>query len=546
MRTKIGKLSNVASIAFLAVLVIASTAIADNPACYDYTPGDVNGDGNVMGNDVTYGVRYFKGIGAAPPDSCKCRCNWLYLAGDANGSCTFTGSDITYLVAYFKGSNPEILSCDDCPTLVDVWDSDINSGDSVHWTSNHVYVLNNFVFVDNGARLYIDPGTIVKGLPGQGADAKALIVARGGKIYAEGTQDCPIIFTSIADYTDIYDDLPENIRGLWGGLIVLGQAVINTTAGEGQIEGIPTSEPRGAYGGSDDDDNSGIIRYVSIRYGGTEIGAANEINGLTMGAVGRGTIIEYVEVANNLDDGFEWFGGTVNCRYLVSAYVGDDNFDYDEGYRGNGQYWFCIQDPTVGNRGGEHDGGTDPEDGTPYAEPVISNATYIGSGAESENFDSDWALKIRDNAGGHYSNSIFTEFRVSGVDVEDLDQGEDSRHRLEVGDLTIEYTYWHHFGNGDSPLNLFPDDFVRAYMMDPANHNQIADPQFGNIDWSFGGGNLDPRPDADGPCGSGAVIPSDPWFNQVDYIGAFEPDAPLWTEGWTWLSGAGYTISSGR
>ncbi|MCB0260439.1 MAG: T9SS C-terminal target domain-containing protein, partial [Calditrichaeota bacterium] len=159
------------------------------------------------------------------------------------------------------------------------------------------------------------------------------------------------------------NDLDLNTRGLWGGVILLGKARINTTLGEGQIEGIPTTEPRGAYGGNDDNDNSGVVRYVSIRYGGTDIGANNEINGLTFGAVGRGTVVEYVEVFNNKDDGYEWFGGTVRTRYLVSAFNGDDCFDYDEGFRGYGQFWFAIMGEDIGNRAGEHDGGTDPEGG---------------------------------------------------------------------------------------------------------------------------------------------------------------------------------------
>ena len=208
-------------------------------------------------------------------------------------------------------------------STVTVTDDDIN-GD-VTWTANNTYVLDGFVFVEDGETLTIEPGTVIKGKPGQAENSSALIIAQGGKIYANGTPSKPIIFTAEAD--NLNGNLPLDTRGLWGGVIVLGKAGINTATGVGQIEGIPSTEPRGAYGGNDDTDNSGVIRYVSIRYGGTDIGEGNEINGLTMAGVGSGTRIEYVEVFNNKDDGFEWFGGTVNCKYLVSAFNGDDAFD---------------------------------------------------------------------------------------------------------------------------------------------------------------------------------------------------------------------------
>jgi hypothetical protein len=538
---------------FLMIFFLAPGMIfADVPPGYWSSPpfaaGDANNSGSCNGLDVIYLVAYFKG-GPPPPyyvicDNISNKMTRKYPAADANGSCSLNGLDVTYLVSFLKGGDaPTYCQDHDCTTdrpLVDVFDSDIPPGSNVTWTSNNIYVLNEFVFVDSGATLTIEPNTIVKGLPGQGASAKALIVAKWGTLIADGNATNPIIFTSIADYTSIFEDLPANPRGLWGGMLILGNAVINTAAGVGQIEGIPETEPRGAYGGSDDTDSSGVLRYVSVRYGGSEIGAANEINGITFGAVGNRTVVEHVEVANNLDDGFEWFGGTVNCKWMLVAFVGDDNYDYDEGYRGFGQFWACVQDPTTGNRGGEHDGGTDPEDGTPYAIPTISNATYIGSGASSGNIDSDHAFKIRDNAGGHYSNSIFTEFYGDGLDVEDLPSGHDSRERLETGDLTFTRTLWYNFGAGDVSANLWPQSYVETYMTNPANNNQIVNPVFNNIDWTFQGFQLDPRVDPSGPAGSGASTPADPWFDNVSYYGAFAPTGDMWIKGWTWLWQAGY------
>ena len=425
-------------------------------------------------------------------------------------------------------------------------------GQDAVWTPDNTYVLNGFVFVDDGAALTIEPGTVVRGKPGQGENASALIVARGGKIFAEGTRENPIIFTAEADDVSDPVDLPLDTRGLWGGVIILGKAAINTSTGVGAIEGIPTTEPRGAYGGTDDSDDSGVFRYVSIRYGGTDIGAGNEINGLTMGAVGSGTVVEYVEVYNNQDDGYEWFGGTVNSRYLVSAFNGDDSFDIDEGWRGDNQFWFAVQAEEIGDRAGEHDGGTDPEDGQPYATPQIWNATFIGSGVDASNPDNPEALKLRDNWGGSYFNSIFTDFVGAGVDVEDLPDGEDSRNRLEEGTLQLRNNIWWGFGAGDDPGGVADcsgdgcgdpkdDGFVQAALQDGGN--RIEDPQLRGLSRTTDGG-LDPRPSAGSPATSGALTPpSNGFYASTNYLGAFSArDSELWIAGWTFISQLGIVV----
>ncbi len=427
---------------------------------------------------------------------------------------------------------------------IDVHDSDIQPGDHVVWTSNNTYILHGFVFVDSTATLTIEPGTVIKGSPGQGADASALIVARGGKIFAEGTSDRPIIFTALADDVTDPNDMPLDARGLWGGVILLGRARINTAAGSGQIEGIPSTEPRGAYGGTDDDDNSGVMKYVSIRYGGTDIGAGNEINGLTFGAVGRGTTIDYIEVLNNKDDGYEWFGGTVQTKHLISAFNGDDGFDYDEGFRGKGQFWFVVQASDAGNRCGEHDGGTVPEDGKPYAIPQIYNATYIGSGKNSTNAANDHGIIMRDNAGGKYYNSVFTDFAGDALKVEDLASGEDSRARLEAGDIVYQNDVWYGFGSGDAADQLFPQDFVKTVLSNDANNNRFGvDPQLTGISRT-NDGNLDPRPKATSPLWTGYTnVPNDGFFTPVNYVGAFGSNN--WAQGWTALSQLGFLSNTG-
>ncbi|MEY5044767.1 MAG: hypothetical protein RJA19_1994 [Bacteroidota bacterium] len=195
------------------------------------------------------------------------------------------------------------------------------------WTNDRPYQLGGRIVVTAGATLTIEPGTIIKGEAGTGANATALIIARGGKIMADGRADAPIIFTSVADEISPEDvaagdftspNLDPTVNGLWGGVIVLGHAPISASNDQGdisqvQIEGIPTSDANGLYGGNDPADNSGVLRYISIRHGGANIGSGNEINGLTLGGVGSGTVIEHIEVVSNQDDGIEWFGGSVDA-----------------------------------------------------------------------------------------------------------------------------------------------------------------------------------------------------------------------------------------
>jgi hypothetical protein len=403
------------------------------------------------------------------------------------------------------------------------------------WTSDRVWILDGFVFVNDGQTLTIQPGTIIKGRSGQGANASALIVARGGKLIASGTATDPIVFTAESDGNTM-DDLQDlGVRGLWGGVILLGKAQINTAAGEGQIEGIPEDEPRGAYGGSDDTDNSGTLKYVSIRYGGTEIGQANEINGLTFGAVGNGTTIDYVEVVYNQDDGYEWFGGTVNTFHLISAFNGDDCFDYDEGFRGNGQFWFGLQAADAGDKAGEHDGGTDPEDGMPFAIPVISNITYIGSGAASGNPDNR-TFTIRDNAGSKYYNSIFYDFATKAMSIEDLSSGEDSRARLDVGDIDFRNNIWYSFGAGNVDTLICSHDYERVLFTDTARKNWVIDPQLAHVDRMA---DCDPRPGAAAAVGDVFTVPN---HTATNYLGAFEPGANLWVADWSFVSTQGYTV----
>ena len=206
-----------------------------------------------------------------------------------------------------------------------------------------IWILQGRVFVTSGATLTISPGTIIKAKSGTGTNASVLIIARGGRINAAGTAARPIIFTSESDDIVVGQktgtNLNETTKGLWGGVIILGNAPIHgdkPTAGatERNIEGLPADIEEGKYGGSNAADNSGTIQYVSVRHGGALIGEGNEINGITFGGVGNGTVVDHIEVVANVDDGVEFFGGTVNVNYLNIWAQGDDGIDIDEAYKG--------------------------------------------------------------------------------------------------------------------------------------------------------------------------------------------------------------------
>ena len=452
---------------------------------------------------------------------------------------------------------------------------DISS--DVTWTSNNTYILNGLIFVDDGATLTIEPGTVVKAYDqdritaASGDGASALVVRRGAQIQANGTASEPIIFTAFDDDIDDDQDLDETNRGLWGGVILLGDAPTNANDGAGnlvevQIEGIPAEEDA-RYGGDDADDSSGTLRYVSIRHGGFSISGVegDEINGLTLGAVGSGTTVEYVEVYANLDDCFEWFGGTVRTKYLVGAFCGDDTFDYDQGFRGLGQYWFSIQAPDIAGRAAEQDGGDNDlggEGSGPFAIPVISNATYIGAGTNATPTNDDGnnpAVFFRDNAGGKYYNSVYADFPAQALRIEDLASGADSRARLEAGDLVVANSLFSAFGAGDTFAALVqegtdrtPASVVVPILSDLDNEIVSASElALRGVSRSQDGG-LDPRPAPGSPARSGANFDYDPiddddddsddddgdFFDEVSFIGAFGSE--LWIEDWTALDQNGY------
>lgn len=274
------------------------------------------------------------------------------------------------------------------------------------WTANNIYVLDGRVVVSDGVTLTIEPGTIIKGAEGQETEASALIVARGGKLMAEGTAAAPIIFTTVLDgivQGETESKLSRTDNEKWGGVAILGKAPISAENGdtETNLEGIPVEAGYGKYGGSIANDNSGSLKYVSIRHGGISIGEGNELNGLTLGGVGNGTTIENIEIYATLDDGIEFFGGTVNATNLLVYYQGDDGLDIDMNYSGTIKNFAVIHGDGIGtDEGLEIDG---PE-GSTYTEGFFTLENGI---CKSEGTADGSAADFKSKAQGTVRNVTF-------------------------------------------------------------------------------------------------------------------------------------------
>ena len=418
------------------------------------------------------------------------------------------------------------------------------------WHNDTIYLLDKGVYVNSGQVLTIEPGTIVKSNPGIEADASFLCVARGGRLIAEGTETEPIIFTAAQDDVSDLNDIPFGTRGLWGGLMVLGNATLNTVPGEQAIEGLPTTEPRAIYGGTDDGDTSGVLKYISIRYAGTDIGAGNEIAGLTLAGAGFGTQVNYIESISGANDGFAFYGGLVGTKHLISAFNADDAFDWDQGFRGKGQFWFGLCDDDAGDRGIEGDGGTDPENGTPLARPLISQITLIGRRTANV----ERAITFRDNSGGDIYNGVYLNYG-QGVDVELLASGDHSYGQWQNSQINLRFNlFWGIAGNsGYDIFNVTPGSGVTvndSTAAEGAWNNYFAlapnwamDPGLRNTNYTPMG-TLDPRPTPGGLAATSALPFSDPWFDIVFHRGAFGADsADFWASGWSCLSNDGFFSS---
>jgi len=288
------------------------------------------------------------------------------------------------------------------------------------WKANKIYFLKGFVYVTDGATLTIEPGTIIKG---DKATKGTLVVTRGAKIEAAGTAEKPIVFTS---------NLAAGARsaGDWGGIILLGKAPVNPTATPNIEGGLdPKGDPAKyiQYGGTDANDNSGTLKYVRIEYAGIPFSPDNEINGLTMGGVGAGTTLDYIEVYKSGDDSFEWFGGTVNAKHLISVGAQDDDFDTDFGFSGKVQFGLAQRAQVIadfsGSNGFESDNDAVGSNNTPQTGVIFSNMTIVGpllspTTTSGINANFQHAAQIRRNSALSLFNSVLANY-TEGVYYDD-------------------------------------------------------------------------------------------------------------------------------
>jgi hypothetical protein len=307
-----------------------------------------------------------------------------------------------------------------------------NISTSTTWTADNTYNLQTQIYVLPGATLTIQPGTVIASTTNLGG---SLAICRGARIVANGTNDLPIIFTSKADVATWTAGNPKTgtarvAMNEWGNLTVMGRAYIgkygngaastNTAAPSAanfaQMEGLTGSsstDPNVIYGGGDDLDSSGTFSYVSLRYGGKVIGLGNELNGLSLGGIGKETVIDHIEIYNNVDDGIEIWGGNVNVQYFSIWNIGDDSLDIDQGWRGKAQFGLIVQGYSgnaaqgsgVGDNILEIDG-AEKSDAQPVTTGVVYNLTCIG---QTGSTGGDTAVEFRDNANLQVRNSIFMD-----------------------------------------------------------------------------------------------------------------------------------------
>ena len=411
------------------------------------------------------------------------------------------------------------------------------------WTANNVYELSGVVSIDSLITLTIEPGTVIRG--DNNVPNSCLIVRRGAKLNAVGTPCKPIVFTS---------DKPAGSRlpGDWGGVIILGRAPSNNTGGVGFIEGL-NNIPESAYGGGASpvaNDNSGILSYVRIEFGGYVFQQNVEINGLTLGAVGAGTQIDHVQCSFINDDSFEWFGGNVNCSHLVAYRTVDDNWDTDNGFSGKVQFCLGVRDPdlydptyqaTSGgstSEGFESDNDAGGSNNSPRTSAVFSNVTDIGPHRGTANPSADIfgfrrAARIRRNSELKIMNSILMDWR-SGLFID----GSASEANAVAGTLRFRNNI---IAGAATNRNIQRSSAAAGYP-GITNIDSLANTT-GLLTTPYNYTAPDYRPGSSSPAVSGAdftdaaiapfVVPVNP-IKAVTYRGAFAPaPTPMWTDGWT-------------
>lgn len=391
----------------------------------------------------------------------------------------------------------------------------------LHLTADREYLLRGGVFIGDDVDetvLTIDPGTT---LYGETATKGMLVIRRGSKIMAEGTREAPIVFTSP-------NEIGSRARGDWGGLIINGRAPVNGCAAapcESEGEG-----GTGKYGGSDPDDDSGVLKYVRVEYAGILLSEDNELNGIAFQGVGRGTEVDYVQVHLNKDDGVEFFGGTVNAKHLVLTGIGDDSLDWTDGWTGKVQFVVAVQFSDAGDQGIEADNNGDDNESTPRSHPTLANLTLVGGGGEA----SDLGILLREGTAANIHSAIVMGFGEACLALDHpatFANASDGSGGLS-GRLTVSNSIFHCPGSANyaepdaSEWSAPPPFSVQDFCETLNTGNRVGDPGLRSVSLA----SLDLRPGDGAAAASGGSVPSDSFFEDVGYVGAMGDED--WTAGW--------------
>lgn len=463
-------------------------------------------------------------------------------------------------------------------------------------TCNNNYLIKEKIYVDDNKSITISPGTVILGrdlnAPGGGV-ASALVIQRGGQIIAAGTATCPIVFTAEHDLVagpfdsptaggadnilGNYNTIPGGVNGgKWGGVILCGKApnnlqspandagiqVAGQPSGTGAVEGVSNAEldSRLWFGGSDVNDNSGIMRYVSIRHAGDIIAAGNETNSLTLASVGRGTTIDHVEIVCGADDGIEIFGGSVNLKYCSVLWGDDDALDWDLGWNGKVQFFFALNNrSTPGNNltdnGIEADGDDNNSNLTPRSHPIVYNGTFIGTKQLAGNADNsgDAGFNFKERTEGEVYNCIVANYERGVV----IDQIKSSRpggpnneayHNWQTGFPTSGtlVVSCNTFVNCTTPLVIEGNAVYSSVTVAGDNtkftaDNNVSVGSLANFDFAYDmnystnvvSDKYDAIPDL---VTTTCAAPADGFFSDAPFRGAFEPNKKSWLSDWTILN----------
>ncbi|HKR06443.1 MAG TPA: hypothetical protein VJY62_17550 [Bacteroidia bacterium] len=456
-------------------------------------------------------------------------------------------------------------------------DGELTAANTI-FTCDKTWILDKKIYVPNGKTLTIQPGTVIKGNTGTAANATALTVEVGGKIFASGTEHCQIVFTAAAD--NLNGSFPIASNGQWGGVCIAGKASNNLTLaangpfqpgvgdgklcvadGIGTFEGFASSNSKDQFGVTpasfDDNDNSGILRYVSIRHAGAILQVGGELNGLSLGSVGRGTTIDHVEIVSCADDGIEIWGGTVNLKHITMLFGNDDNLDWDDGWRGKAQFVFVLKTDNTASvdsdNGMECDADDQKSNLLPRSHPVIFNATMIGNSKTTLTSDNSSvaAINAKELTEGEIYNSVFANWKNGFNTIKSLGSRTGTSESYHNWSATL--------GNGSQSLKVKCNTFIN--VTNPLTVGSLAsgtvaadNTQFTTTDnnisvasvsgFDYGliinnttnaiSHNVDAVPNPALSTAGCASPPSDGFYTPAAYRGAFAESGQNWLSDWTY------------